>query len=92
MNPLVFLLYMILKLYGWALLIWIILTWLINFNVVNRYNRFISTVEYLLFKLTDPVLGYVRRYIRPTGGIDIAPIVVFLLIYFLQYTLVYYFS
>lgn len=91
MHPLVYLLYMILNLYSLVLLVWIVLSWLIAFNVVNSHNRFVSTVGHFLERLVEPVLRHVRRYIPPVGGMDLSPIVVFIAINFIQYTLMYYF-
>lgn len=91
MHPLVYLIYMLLNLYNLVLITWIILTWLVAFNVVNAHNRFVSTVLHVLERLVEPVLRPIRRHIPHLGGIDVSPIIVFIAINFLQYTLVYYF-
>lgn len=91
MHPLIYLIYMLLNLYSMVLVVWIILTWLIAFGVVNRHNRFVSTVEQVLERLVEPALRYIRRYIPPIGGMDLSPILLFIAISFLQYTLRYYF-
>lgn len=91
MHPLVYLVYTLLSLYNFVLIVWIILSWLIAFNVVNRHNRFVSTVEHMLERLVEPVLRHVRRYVPPMGSFDLSPILVFVAINFIQYTLVYYF-
>lgn len=91
MHPIVYLLYMLLNLYNLVLIVWIILSWLIAFNVINSHNRFVSTVMQILGRLVEPVLRHVRKYIPAVGGLDLSPIVVFLAINFVQYTLVYYF-
>ena len=91
MHPIIYLLYMLLNLYNLVLIVWIILSWLVAFNVINSHNRFVSTVMHVLGRLVEPILRHVRKYIPPVGGLDLSPIVVFLAINFVQYTLVYYF-
>lgn len=89
-HPLVWLITQILSLYAFILIIWIILSWLIAFNVINPHNRFISMVNMALGRLVEPVLRRIRRFIPPVGGIDLSPIVLFIAINFVQYTLAYY--
>ena len=60
------------------------MTWLINFNIFNVSNRFVYSVMEVLYKLSEPSLRIVRRYIPNFGSIDISPIVVFLLLEFSQ--------
>lgn len=84
MVALVNLITTIIQLYIWALLISIILTWLVQFNVINTSNRFVYTVGDFLYKITEPVLGRVRTIIPAIGGIDLSPILVILLLAFLK--------
>ena len=84
MVALVNLITTIIQLYIWALLISIILTWLIQLNVINTSNRFVYTVGDFLYKITEPVLGRVRAIIPAIGGIDLSPIVVILLLAFVK--------
>ena len=60
------------------------MTWLINFNIINTSNRFVYSVMEVLYKLSEPSLRIVRRYIPNFARIDISPIVVFLLLEFSQ--------
>ena len=78
MNSLLILLIQIINLYQFILLVYIIATWLINFNIVNVSNRFVYTIMDALYKLCEPSLNIVRRYIPNFGSIDISPIIVFL--------------
>jgi len=55
--------------------------------VINQYNNFVRTVLRILIALTDPVFRQVRRVIPPIGGLDFSPIVVFVIIWFLQYSI-----
>lgn len=73
-----------LNLFVWALIISAILSWLVAFNVINTQNQFVSTVGNFLYRLTEPALRPIRRVVPDLGGIDISPIVLILVIYFLR--------
>lgn len=91
LNPFIDLFAALLGLYGWAVLLEIILHWLIYFNVVNRFNPFVARLSEILYRLTYPVLSRIRRVIPPFSGIDLSPIFLFLLIRFLINVLYTYF-
>jgi YggT family protein len=74
----------VVELYIWCLIIWVILSWLVAFNVVNTRNRFVSVVGDFLDRITEPVLRPIRRVLPNLGGIDISPILLILLIYFVR--------
>jgi YggT family protein len=80
----------ILDLYVWLLIASAILSWLIAFNVVNTRNQFVSAIAEFLFRITEPVLGPIRRSLPSLGGLDISPIVLILIIMFLQRVITYY--
>ena len=90
MNSLLGLIIQIINLYKFILLVYIIATWLINFNLVNTSNRFIYSVMDILYKLCEPSLRLVRRYVPLFGNIDISPIIVYLLLWFFQNLLIEY--
>ena len=90
MNSLLALIIQIINLYKFVLLIYIIAIWLINFNIINTSNRFIYTAMEFLYKLCEPSLRIVRKYIPNFGNIDISPIIVYLLLWFLQSLLIEY--
>ena len=71
-----------LNLYTGVLFVAIIAHWLIAFRIINMSNQFVSWVVYALDRLTDPVLRVVRRVVPDIGGIDISPIIVFLILQF----------
>ena len=75
---------MVLTLVWWVFLIMIIMSWLISFNVINTRNDFVAAVWRILNAITEPILRPIRRIIPPMGGLDLSPIVVFILIFFLQ--------
>ncbi len=75
---------LILSLVWWVFLIMIIMSWLISFNVINTRNPFVANVWRVLNQITEPILRPIRRVIPPMGGLDLSPIVVFVIIFFLQ--------
>ena len=75
---------MLLGLYWWVVLAMIIFSWLIAFNVINTRNRFVYAVGDILNRLTEPALRPIRRVLPNLGGLDISPVVLILLLYFLR--------
>ncbi len=80
----------VLDLYVWLLIASAILSWLIAFNVVNTRNQFIAAVGEFLYRITEPVLAPIRNRLPALGGLDLSPIVVILIIIFLQRVIGYY--
>lgn len=83
-NPFIWLVLTALDLYMWVVIIGVILNWLVAFNVVNTSNRFVYMVGDFTHRATEPALGRIRRFIPNLGGMDISPVVLILLIIFLQ--------
>ena len=73
-----------LNLYVWILIASAVLSWLIAFNVVNTRNQFVSTVWDFLYRITEPALRPIRNMLPNLGGIDISPIILLLLIFFIH--------
>ena len=84
MERILLLLYRVIDIYFYILIINIILSWLIAFNVVNTQNRLVVTILYATNRLTDPLLNPVRRILPNLGGIDISPIILVLCLLFIQ--------
>ena len=88
MNSLYFLLDAILRLYFWVVILAAIFSWLVGLGIVNRSNQIVAMFYEAVWNLTNPVLSYIRSYIRRylpnLGGIDISPIIVLLAIQFLR--------
>ncbi len=80
----------VLDLYIWLLIASAILSWLVAFNVVNTRNQFVSAVGEFLYRITEPVLAPIRSVLPNLGGLDISPIVVILLIMFIERVITYY--
>ena len=91
-HPLLWLIDEIIDLYKFVLIIYIIATWLINFNVINTSNQFVYSAMAFLYRLCEPSLRLVKKYIPNFGNIDISPIIVFILLTFFQKILFYYFG
>jgi YggT family protein len=87
LNPIAALLIEILEFYKWVVIAAVIVSWLTAFNVINVHNNFVRTLLRILLALTEPVFRQVRRVIPPMGGLDLSPIVVFIVIWFLQYSI-----
>ena len=90
MNSLLGLLIQIIDLYKLVLVIYIIVTWLIAFNIINTSNRFVYSVMEILYRLSEPSLRIVKRFVPTLGNIDISPIIVFILLWFIQNLLIEY--
>jgi YggT family protein len=73
-----------LQFYVWCLLISVVLSWLVAFKVINTSNRFVYMVGDFLYRITEPALGRIRRFLPNMGGVDLSPIVLILLIIFVQ--------
>jgi YggT family protein len=79
-----------LQLYMWLVIASAILSWLIVFNVVNTRNQFVGAVSDFLYRITEPVLRPIRRFMPDLGGIDLSPIVLFLIIIFIERVIINY--
>jgi YggT family protein len=87
LNPIAALLIELLEIYKWIVIAAVIVSWLTAFNVINERNNFVRTVLRILITLTDSVFRQIRRVIPPIGGLDLSPIIVFVIIWFLQYSI-----
>src|SRR5271154_2855948 len=64
--------------------VWVILSWLIGFNVVNIRNPFVRQLSDFLDAVTTPLLAPIRRIVPLLGGFDISPIILFFFLQFIQ--------
>ena len=74
----------LLTIYVYIVIAMAILSWLIAFNVVNTRNPVVRMIAELLYRLTEPALRPIRKLLPNMGGIDISPIILFLIILFIQ--------
>jgi YggT family protein len=80
----------IINLFQFILIIYIIGTWLVNFNVINTNNRLVFTIMDAMYRLCEPSLNFVRRYLPTFGSLDLSPIVVYLGLWFIKSLLIEY--
>ncbi len=74
----------VISLYMWILIINVIISWLVAFNVLNTSNRFVYSLLDVSYKLTAPPLNYIRRFLPNLGSIDISPIILILALMFIR--------
>lgn len=84
MVPLIGFIVLVIDLYIWVVIAGAILSWLIAFNVVNTQNRFVYSVADMLYRLTEPALRPIRRFLPNLGGIDISPVILILFMLFIR--------
>ncbi len=74
----------LLKLYSYVVIANVLVSWLIAFNILNTQNRFVYSILELTYRLTDPLLNRIRRFLPNLGSLDISPIILLLLIWFIE--------
>ena len=84
MKSIFILLDSVITIYLWIIIINAILSWLVAFNVLNTQNKFVFSVLDVTYKLTDPALNKIRRFIPTFGSIDISPVILILILMFLR--------
>jgi len=89
LNPIAYLIYQLLSIYVWVLIAMVIVSWLTAFNVINVHNNFVRSLLRVLLALTEPVLAPIRRMLPAVGGLDLSPIVLFVIISVIQYTMLW---
>ena len=82
--PLLQVIVMAMNLYLWCIIISAVLSWLVAFNVVNTSNQVVYLVGNFLYRITEPALAPIRRFLPNLGGIDISPVILIFVIIFLQ--------
>ena len=74
----------VLKLYSYVVIANVVVSWLVAFNVLNTSNRFVYSILDFTYRLTDPILNKIRRFLPNLGAFDISPIILLLLIWFIE--------
>ena len=90
MNSVLWLILKIIDIYVWLIILQVVLSWLIAFNVLNTSNRFVYMVGDFLYRITEPAMRPIRRILPSLGGIDLSPLVLLLLLFFAQRLLMEY--
>ena len=84
MKSIFYLLDSLITIYLWVIIVNALLSWLVAFNILNTQNRFVFSVLDTTYKLTDPILNKIRRFVPTFGSIDISPIILILGLMFLR--------
>ncbi len=84
LGPLLQVLLIAIELYMWIVIIGVVLSWLVAFNVINTSNRFVYMVGDFTYRLTEPLLGPIRRALPNLGGLDLSPMVLILGLIFVR--------
>jgi YggT family protein len=74
----------VLELYKWIVIIQAVVSWLIAFNILNTHSRPVSMIVDFLYRVTEPALRPIRQFLPNLGGLDISPIILFLIILFVE--------
>ena len=84
MIAIYFLVLQLLKLYSYVVIANVIISWLIAFNILNTSNRVVYSILEFTYKLTDPIYNKIRRFLPNLGSFDISPIILLVLIWFIE--------
>jgi YggT family protein len=84
LGPFIWLLFQIIDIYFYVLFATVIISWLGAFNIINYNSPAVRQINRVLYQLTEPVLGPIRRLLPNLGGLDFSPIVVLLGLQFLK--------
>ena len=84
MIAIFYLVLQVLKLYTYVVIANVVVSWLVAFNVLTTSNKFVYSILEFTYKLTDPILNYIRRFLPNLGAFDISPIILLLLIWFVE--------
>jgi len=90
MNPFLFLVIEIISLYKIVLITYVIATWLVGFGIINTKNRFVYSLLDALYRICEPSMRIVKKFIPVFGNIDISPIIVFIFLEFAQRFIIFY--
>ena len=74
----------ILKLYSYVVIANVVISWLVALNILNTQNRFVYSILEMTFRLTDPILNKIRSFLPNLGSLDISPVILLLLIWFIE--------
>lgn len=90
MPPLIDFISELIWLYEVLLIAQVILSWLLAFGIINRYNRGVSVIGDFLYRITEPALRPIRNILPNLGGLDISPIIALLVLELIRRELVYF--
>ena len=85
-----YIVFQILQIYKYSVIIYVIISMLISFNVINYNNSLISIIMDFLYRLTEPLLKIIRRFLPSFGAIDLSPVLLIIIIEAIQYVMTKY--
>jgi YggT family protein len=87
LNPIAWLIVEIIDIYVWVVIAAVVMSWLIAFGVINLHNQFARQIVHILEALTEPAFRRIRRFVPPMGGLDLSPLILILILYFIRYAI-----
>ena len=84
MKSIFILLDSVITIYLWVIIVNALLSWLVAFNILNTQNRFVYSILEMTYRLTGPILNKIRSFLPNLGSLDISPIILLLLIWFIE--------
>ena len=84
MIALFYLVLQIIKLYSYVVIANVVISWLVAFNVLNTSNRFVYSILEFTYRLTGPILNVIRGFLPNLGAFDISPVILLLLLWFIE--------
>jgi YggT family protein len=90
MRALLDVLLIVIQLYQYIVIAAVVFSWLVAFNVVNMRNQVVAAIGDVIYRLTEPALSRIRRVLPSFGALDLSPIVLLLLLFFLERAIIYY--
>ena len=84
MIALFYLVLQVIKLYSYVVIANVVISWLVAFNVLNTSNRFVYSILEFTYRLTGPILNVIRGFLPNLGAFDISPVILLLLLWFIE--------
>ena len=85
-----YILFQILQIYKYIVIVYVIISMLISFNVINYNNSLVSIIMDFLYRLTEPLLKIIRRFLPSFGAIDLSPVLLIIIIEATQFVMTKY--
>jgi YggT family protein len=90
MQAVIELILIVLHLYWWVVIASAVMSWLVAFGVINTHNRIVANIGETLYRLTEPALRPIRRVVPDFGGVDVSPVILLLLLWFIERVIILY--
>ena len=81
LGPIIDIAIAIIRFYTWVVIAAAIMSWLVAFGVVNTRNQVVGMIGEFLYRITEPALRPLRRFIPNLGGVDITPVVLIFILW-----------